>query len=90
MKVSLSIADLRGTDGTKADAFQDYLEEKLPKSWKVNLGEPIEIEAEKGLKSAQIRLLAKKFLAREKLYDDLRVVTHSDGLAIKHRKKTRL
>ena len=89
MKVSLSIADLRGTDGEKAEAFQDYLQEKLPKSMKVNLGEPIEIEAEEGLKSGQIRLLAKKFLAREKLYDDLRVVTLGDRLAIKHRKKTR-
>ncbi len=90
MKVSLSIADLRGTDGEKADAFQDFLKEKLPKSWKINTGEPIEIEAEAGLKAAQIRLLAKKFLAKEKLYEDLRVVTLGENLAIKGRKRVRI
>ncbi len=90
MKVTLSIADLRATEGEKADAFQDYLKEKLPKSFKVNTGEPIEVEADEGLKNGQVRLLAKKFLAREKLQEDLRVVSLGEGLAIKNRKKKRL
>ncbi len=90
MKVNLNIADLRATEGAKADEFQDYLKEKLPKSFKVNTGEPVEIEAEEGLKNATVRLLAKKFLAREKLQDELRVVTLGDNLAIKNRKKKRI
>ncbi len=90
MKVNLNIADLRATEGAKADEFQDYLKEKLPKSFKVNTGEPVEIEAEEGLKSTSIRLLAKKFLAREKLQDELRVVTLGDNLAIKNRKRKRI
>jgi hypothetical protein len=90
MKVNLNISDLRATEGAKADAFQDYLKEKLPKSVKINLGEPIEIEAEEGLKNATVRLLAKKFLARERLQDELRVVTLGENLAIKNRKKTRI
>ncbi len=90
MKVNLNIADLRATEGAKADEFQDYLKEKLPKSFKVNTGEPVEIEGEEGLKNARIRLLAKKFLAREKLQDELRVVTLGENLAIKNRKKKRI
>lgn len=90
MKISLSITDLRAMEGEKADAFQDYLKEKLPKSFKVNTGEPIEIEAEEGLKNARIRLLAKKFLAREKLQEELRVVTLGENLAIKNRKRKRI
>ncbi len=90
MKINLNINDLRATDGSKADAFQDYLKEKLPKSVKISTGEPIEIEAEEGMKNARIRLLAKKFLAREKLQDELRVVTLGENLAIKNRKKKRI
>lgn len=54
------------------------------------MGDPIEIEAEEDLKNARIRLLAKKFLAREKLQDELRVVTMGENLAIKNRKMTRI
>lgn len=90
MKINLNINDLRAADGDKANAFQDYLKEKLPKGVKINTGEPIEIEAEEGLKNARIRLLAKKFLAREKLQDELRVVTLGENLSIKNRKKTRI
>jgi hypothetical protein len=90
MKLNLNINDLRTTEGGKADAFQDFLKEKLPKSFKINTGEPIEIESEEGLKSAQIRLLAKKFLARERLQEELRVITMGENLAIKNRKKKRI
>ena len=90
MKINLNINDLRAADGSKADAFQEYLKEKLPKSVKINTGEPIEIEGEEDMKNATIRLLAKKFLARERLQDDLRVVTFGENLAIKNRKKTRI
>ncbi len=90
MKVTLSIAALGAVDGAKADAFKDYLKEKLPKTFKVNTGEPVEIEAEAGLKDDQIRLLAKKFLAREKLTEELRVVTMGESLAIKNRRRKRI
>ncbi len=90
MKVNVNINDLRAAEGSKADAFQEFLKEKLPKGVKISTGEPIEIEAEEGLKNASIRLLAKKFLAREKLQDELRVVTLGENLAIKNRKKTRI
>ncbi len=90
MKVNLSISDLRAADGAMADEFQDYLKEKLPKTAKVNTGEPIEIESEEGLNNAKIRLLAKKFLARQKLQEELRVVMLGENLAIKNRKKKRI
>ncbi len=90
MKVNLSISDLRAADGAMADEFQDYLKEKLPKTVKVNTGEPIEIESEEGLNNAKIRLLAKKFLARQKLQEELRVVMLGENLAIKNRKKKRI
>ena len=90
MKISLSINDLRAIEGSKADAFQDYLKEKLPKDVKINTGEPLEFESGEGLKNAKIRLLSKKFLARERLQDDLRVVVFGENLAIKNRKKKRI
>ncbi len=90
MKVNLNIADLRAIEGAKADELQEYPKEQLPKSFKVNTGEPVQIEAEEGLKNARIRLLAKKFLAREKLQEDLRVVTLGENLAIKNRKRKRI
>lgn len=90
MKINLSIIDLRAADGAKAEEFQDFLKEKLPKTFKINPGEPIEIESEEGLKDATIRLLTKKFLAREKLQEELRVVTLGENLAIKNRKRKRI
>ena len=90
MKINLNINDLRAADGSKADEFQEYLKEKLPKSVKINSGEPIEIESDEALKNARIRLLAKKFLARENLQDELRVVTFGKNVAIKNRKKKRI
>ncbi len=90
MKVNISINDLRATDGALGDQFQEFLKEKLPKTIKINTGEPIEIEAEEGLNHARVRLIAKKFIAREKLQEELRVVTMGENIAIKNRKKKRI
>ncbi len=90
MKVSLIITDLRGMAGDRVEDFEEFLKSKLPKNTKINMGEPVEIEGPDTFDSDRVRLLAKRFLAKNHLFDDLRVVTIEKSLAIKNRKRKRI
>ena len=88
--VLIDVSDLRGYEGDYAQALADFLEKRLDVT--VALGKKevkLEFEEDKEVPSrSRLRLLLRKFLHKEYLKEDLRVISGGENVfIIKERKE---
>ena len=87
--ITIEISELRGVDGESVKDLAEFLEDRTDAKVEVTSGE-ITLSYEEGRKTppkAYLRVLLRKFLHREELKEELRVISGNENVfIIKERK----
>ncbi|MBM1154401.1 hypothetical protein DRN94_000800 [archaeon] len=82
--MNVDVSDLVAEKGEALEKLVEFLEERLGSEVRLD-GDTLVVEAE--ITKTDLRLLLKKFLYKERLKGDFRVISIPEGLRVKRRKK---
>lgn len=89
-EVTVDVSDLKSVKGKKLEDLKAFLEEKLEAKINEDGNNLVLSFDEEGAKKSHIRGVLRRFLHRNDLKDDLRVISREDGVFIYKKVKKRL